>query len=41
VNGNRYNGDPRTIQLSQHLDATIEVGPPYKKPAPFTEWNGN
>jgi hypothetical protein len=41
VNGNRYNGDPRAIQLSQHLDATIEVGPPYSKPAPFTQWNGN
>ena len=41
VNGNRYDGDPRGIQLSQHLDATIEVGPPYTKPAPFTQWNGN
>jgi hypothetical protein len=41
VNGNRYNGNPREIQLSQHLDATIEVGPPYAKPAPFTQWNGN
>ena len=41
VNGNRYNGDPRAIQLMQHLDATIEVGPPYTRPAPFTQWNGN
>jgi hypothetical protein len=41
VNGNRYDGDPRGIQLSQHLDATIEVGPPYTRPLPFTQWNGN
>ncbi len=41
VNGSRYTGDPRGIQLSQHLDATIEVGPPYTRPLPFTQWNGN
>ncbi len=41
VDGSRYAGDPRTIQLTQHLDVTIEVGPPYAKPAPFTAWNGN
>ncbi|MBV8299948.1 MAG: hypothetical protein JO083_10445 [Candidatus Eremiobacteraeota bacterium] len=41
VDGNRYTGDPRKIELTQHLDVTIEVGPPYTKPAPFTQWNGN
>ena len=41
VDGNRYSGDPRKIELTQHLDVTIEVGPPYLKPAPFTQWNGN
>ncbi len=41
VDGTRYTGDPRKIELTQHLDMTIEVGPPYKKPAPFTTWNGN
>jgi|HubBroStandDraft_1064217.scaffolds.fasta_scaffold134536_1 hypothetical protein len=41
VDGNRYTGDPRAIALTQHLDVTIEVGPPYVKPAPFTAWNGN
>ena len=41
VGGSRYNGDPRKIELIQHLDVTIEVGPPYAKPAPFTQWNGN
>jgi hypothetical protein len=41
VDGNRYTGSPRAIALTQHLDVTIEVGPPYKRPAPFTAWNGN
>ncbi|MBV8643201.1 MAG: hypothetical protein JO225_04705 [Candidatus Eremiobacteraeota bacterium] len=41
VDGNRYAGNPRAIELTQHLDVTIEVGPPYAKPAPFTAWNGN
>jgi hypothetical protein len=40
VDGHRYTGDPRAIALTQHLDVTIEVGPPYTKPAPFTQWNG-
>ena len=26
---------------TKHLDVTIEVGPPYTKPVPFTAWNGN
>ena len=41
VDGNPYSGDPRKIPLTTHLDVTIEVGPPYTKPAPFTQWNGN
>lgn len=41
VDGAPYTGNPRKIDLTQHLDVTIEVGPPYTKPAPFTAWNGN
>jgi len=41
VDGRGYTGDPRGIELTQHLDVTLEVGPPYTKPAPFTAWNGN
>lgn len=41
VDGAPFRGDPRTIPLTQHLDVTFEVGPPYTKPKPFTEWNGN
>jgi hypothetical protein len=41
VDGRRYDADPRKIELTQHLDVTIEVGPPYTKPTPFTAWNGN
>ncbi len=41
VDGRAYARDPRKIELVQHLDVTIEVGPPYAKPAAFTEWNGN
>src|ERR1700738_3346681 len=41
VDGRPYTGDPRKIELTQHLDVTIDVGPPYAKPAPFTDWNGN
>jgi hypothetical protein len=41
VDGRAYNGDPRKIELTSHLDVTIEVGAPYAKPAPFTAWNGN
>jgi len=40
VDGMRYTGDPRAIELTQHLDVTIDVGPPAKRPAPFTAWNG-
>ncbi|HEY4439091.1 MAG TPA: hypothetical protein VGN14_01485 [Candidatus Elarobacter sp.] len=41
VDGQRYAGNPRKIELTNHLDVTIDVGPPQKKPAPFTAWNGN
>jgi len=41
VDGQSYAGNPRNIELTEHLDVTIEVGPPYAKPAPFTAWNGN
>ena len=41
VGGKPYAGDPRKIELVEHLDVTIEVGPPYRKPAPFTAWDHN
>jgi hypothetical protein len=41
VSGRPYGGDLRTLELLQHFDVTIQVGPPYVKPAPFTAWNGN
>lgn len=41
VGGKRYTGNPRTIDLVEHLDVTIDIGPPYAKPAPFTAWDGN
>ena len=41
VNGKRYLGDPRKIDLAQHTDITLEAGPPYAKPVPFTNWGGN
>jgi hypothetical protein len=41
VDGHREDGDPRAIDLTNHLDVTLEVGPPYSKPPPFTAWNGN
>jgi hypothetical protein len=40
VDGHRYTGDPRGIQIAQHLDVTIDVGSPAPKPTPFTAWNG-
>jgi hypothetical protein len=40
VNGSQYSGDPRKIELDQHTDITIEVGPPWKAPVPFTGWQG-
>jgi hypothetical protein len=40
VDGHPYTGDPRKIELAVHLDIAILVGPPYRVPPPFTEWNG-
>jgi len=40
VDGKPYRGDPRKIDLSQHTDIAIEAGPPYRKPLPFTDWQG-
>jgi hypothetical protein len=40
VDGDLYRGDPRKIDLSQHTDVTLEAGPPYSKPVPFTDWQG-
>ena len=40
VDGAPYAGDPRAIKLGDHTDIVIEVGPPYRKPAKFTAWNG-
>jgi len=41
VDGNRYTGDPRQIELTLHADIVLEAGPPYRVPAPFTDWQGN
>lgn len=38
VNGTPYTGDPAKIPLTAHADIVIEVGPPFKKPVPFTNW---
>lgn len=40
VDGTLYHGNPRTIALAQHTDITLEAGPPYHKPTPFTNWQG-
>jgi len=40
VDGNLYDGDPQKIELTSHIDVTIDVGPPAKKPVPYTAWNG-
>ena len=36
LNGVRYTGNPAQIPLTAHADIVIEVGPPFRKPAPFT-----
>ena len=41
VDGRRYEGDLRKLELTSHEDITIEVGPPYAQPTPFTEWGPN
>lgn len=38
VNGKPYSGDPAKIPLTAHADIVIQVGPPFTKPAPFTNW---
>ena len=38
VDGKVFRGDPSTIPLKAHTDITIQLGPPYTKPAPFTNW---
>jgi hypothetical protein len=40
VDGRPYAGDPREIELDQHADITLEAGPPYRRPEPFTNWQG-
>jgi len=40
LGGKAYTKDPRTIPLLAHADIVIQVGPPFKKPAAFTAWNG-
>ena len=40
VDGKEFKGDPATIPLKPHTDVAIQVGPPNKKPALFTAWNG-
>jgi hypothetical protein len=41
LDGNRYSGDPRAIELALHADIVLEAGPPYVTPAPFTNWQNN
>lgn len=36
VNGQQYTGDPRQIPLGAHTDITIEYGPPFPTPLPYT-----
>jgi hypothetical protein len=40
VDGHRFAGNPRTIELTEHLDVTIDVGPPARRPVPYTDWAG-
>ena len=40
VNGKAFAGDPRSIPLVAHADIVIQVGPPFRKPAAFTDWKG-
>ncbi|HEY0798652.1 MAG TPA: hypothetical protein VGD50_05850 [Candidatus Baltobacteraceae bacterium] len=40
LNGHRFAGNPRAIQLSLHADIVIEVKPPFFVPKPFTNWQG-
>jgi hypothetical protein len=38
LNGMRYTGNPAQIPLTAHADIVIEVGPPFRKHALFTNW---
>ena len=38
LNGALYSGDPAKIPLTAHADIVIQVGPPFTKPVPFTNW---
>jgi hypothetical protein len=38
LNGQRYAGDPAKIPLTAHADIVIQVGPPFTKPVPYTNW---
>jgi hypothetical protein len=40
VNGKRFMGDPRSINLVAHADIVIEAGRPNGKLPAFTAWNG-
>ena len=40
LDGTRYAGDPRKVELTQHADITLEAGPPYSRPVLFTNWQG-
>ena len=40
VDGRAYAGNPRKIELAQHTDIAIEVGPPYRVPDVFSDWQG-
>lgn len=40
VNGRLYRGDPRAIPLTAHALITLEYGPPWLPPPPFTFQNG-
>ncbi|MDQ6610949.1 MAG: hypothetical protein M3Y64_00835 [Gemmatimonadota bacterium] len=38
VNGKKYTGDPRKIDMVAHADIVIQAGPPFGKPPAFTAW---
>ena len=38
VNGKKYTGDPRGIDMVAHTDIVIQVGPPFGKPPAFSAW---
>jgi hypothetical protein len=40
ADGVRSTGNPRHIEMNERTDIVIQVGPPYSKPVPFTNWQG-